>query len=139
VPTVALSVAVCAVLTAATVAGKLALVVPAATVTEDGTVTVEVLLDKLTAWPPVGAAALRVTVQVSVAAFVSEALAQIRPLGIACAVPLRAMVEVVPVEELLVRINEPLAVPAVVGLKAIARVADCPAVSVNGKLAPESV
>jgi hypothetical protein len=93
----------------------------------------------VTAWPPAGAAALRVTVQISVVAPVTEALAQLKPLGTACPVPLRAMVEVVPVEELLVRINEPLAVPAVVGLKAIARVADCPAVSVNGKLAPESV
>jgi hypothetical protein len=82
---------------------------------------------------------LRVTVQLSVAAPVSEALAQLRLLGIACPVPLRATVEVVPVEELLVKASEPLAVPAVVGLKAIASVADCPAVRVNGKLAPEKV
>jgi hypothetical protein len=82
---------------------------------------------------------LRITVQLSVAAFVSEALAQLRLLSIACPVPLRAMVEVVPVEELLVKVTKPLATPAVVGLKAIVRVADCPAVSVNGKLAPEKV
>jgi hypothetical protein len=49
VPTVAFSVAVCAVLTAATVALKLALVAPAATVTEDGTVADVELLDRVTA------------------------------------------------------------------------------------------
>ena len=146
VPTVAFSVAVCAVLTAATVALKLALVAPAATVTEEGTATADVLLDKATAWPPVGAAAFSVTVQVSVVAFVSEAPAQLRLLGIACPVPVRVTVEVVPVEELLVRVSFPLAGPAVVGLKAIARVADCPAASVNcpaasvdGRLSPERV
>ena len=79
------------------------------------------------------------TVQLSVVAVVTEALLQLRPLGIACPVPLRAMVEVVPVEELLVKVTEPLAVPAVVGLKTIASVADCPAASVNGKLTPETV
>ena len=44
-----MSVAVCAVLTAATVAVKLALVEPAATVTEDGTVADVELLDRITA------------------------------------------------------------------------------------------
>ena len=82
---------------------------------------------------------MRVTVQVSVAAFVSEALAQVRLLGIASPVPLRATVEVVPEDELLVRVSFPLSAPAVVGLKAIARVADFPAASVRGKVAPESV
>ena len=79
------------------------------------------------------------TVQLSVVAVVTEALLQLRPPGIACPVPLRLTVEVVPVEELLVRVIFPLTAPAVVGLKAIARVADFPAVSVNGKLAPEKV
>ena len=77
--------------------------------------------------------------QISVAAFVSEALAQLRLLGIASPVPLKATVEVVPVDELLVKVSAPLAVPAAVGLKAIASVADCPAASVKGKLAPERV
>jgi hypothetical protein len=114
-PAVAVSVAVCAVLTAEMLAEKLALVAPAATVTEDGTVTAVELLDRVTAWPPVGAAAFSVTVQLSVAAPVSEALAQVRPLGMAWPVPLRVIVEVVPVEELLVRVTVPLAAPAVVG------------------------
>jgi hypothetical protein len=73
---------------------------------------------------PAGAAALRVTVQVSVAAFVSEALAQLRLLGTASPVPLRAMVEVVPVEELLVRVNFPLAAPELSGLNSMPIVAD---------------
>ena len=82
---------------------------------------------------------MRVTVQVSVAAFVSEALAQLKLLGTANPVPLRLTAEVVPVEELLVRVSFPVVAPAVMGLKAIARVADFPAASVNGKLAPERV
>ena len=82
---------------------------------------------------------MRVTVQISVAAFVSEALAQLRLLGTARPVPLRATVEVAPVDELLVKVNAPLAVPAVVGLKPIVRVTECPAASVKGKLAPERV
>jgi hypothetical protein len=114
-PAVAFRVTVCAVVTAETVAEKLALVAPAATVTEDGTVTDPELLDRLTTWPPVGAAAFSFTVQLSVAALVSEALAQLRLLGIACPVPLRETFEVVPVEELLVRVNVPAAAPALLG------------------------
>ncbi len=138
-PTVAFRVAVCAVLTAETVAWKLAVVAPAATVTEDGTFTADELLDRLTAWPPDGALAFMATVQLSVPALASEVLAQITLLGIACPVPLRAMVEVVPVEELLVRVTEPLTAPAVVGLKLMVRAAVCPAFRVSGKVAPERV
>jgi hypothetical protein len=60
------SVAVCVVVTDETVAEKLALLAPAATVTDEGTVTAELLLDRLTANPPLAAAVFRVTVQVSV-------------------------------------------------------------------------
>ena len=70
VPAVALRVAVVVVLTAATVAVKAALVALAATVTEAGTVTELLLLDRVTVCPPVPAAALSVTVQVSVPAWV---------------------------------------------------------------------
>jgi len=45
------------------VAVKVPVVAPAATVTLPGTVTLELLLDKPTLAPPVGAAALSVTVQ----------------------------------------------------------------------------
>jgi hypothetical protein len=103
------------VLTAEKAAEKLALVAPAATVTEDGTVTDPELLDRLTTWPPVGAAAFSFTVQLSVPAPVSEALVQLRLLGIACPVPLREIVEVVPVEELLVSVSFPVAAPALLG------------------------
>jgi hypothetical protein len=110
------------VLTAEALAEKLALVAPAATVTEEGTVTADELLDRATTWPPVGAAALSVTVQLSVAAVVSEAAEQLSLLGIACPVPLSAIVEVVPVEELLVRVTDPVSTPALVGSKSIVRV-----------------
>lgn len=53
-------------LTEETVAEKLALVAPAATVTEAGTVTEALLLVRFTANPPLAAAAFSVTVQVSV-------------------------------------------------------------------------
>ena len=108
-------------LTAEALAEKLALVAPAATATEEGTVTADELLDRLTTWPPVGAAAFSVTVQLSVAAVVSEAEVQLSLLGIACPVPLSAIIDVVPVEELLVKVTDPLVVPAVVGLKSIMR------------------
>jgi hypothetical protein len=86
-PALAVRVAVCAVLTAEIVAEKLALVAPSATVTDVGTVTAVELLERLTAWPPAGAAASSVTVQLSVAAPISEALLQFRLLGTACSVP----------------------------------------------------
>jgi hypothetical protein len=114
-PALAVRVAVCAVVTAETVAEKLALVAPAATVTEVGTVTAVELLDRVTTWPPVGAAAFKSTLQPSVAAPVSDASIQPSPLGMAWPVPLSVMVEVVPAEELLVRVTVPLVAPAVVG------------------------
>jgi hypothetical protein len=67
------------VLTGATVAEKLAVVAPSATVTEEGTVTAAELLDRVTAKPPVEAAELSVTMQLSVPPPVTEALAQVRP------------------------------------------------------------
>jgi hypothetical protein len=61
------------------VAVKLAVVDPAATVTEAGTVTAELLLVRLTVKPPLAAAALSVTVQPSVPAPVIELLLQLNP------------------------------------------------------------
>jgi len=80
-PEEAVSVAVCAVLTVETVAMKLAVVDPAATITEDGSVTAAALLERLTAWPPVLAAAFSVTVQGSVPGPVIEPIAQLNWLG----------------------------------------------------------
>ncbi len=62
------SVAVVFDVTAATVALNPAVVDPAGTVTEAGTVTDELLLDSVTTAPPAGAAAVSVTVQASVPA-----------------------------------------------------------------------
>ncbi len=99
-------------LTAETVAVKPALVAPAATVTEDGTVTAALLLDRLTAWPPVPAAAVNVTVQASVPApvideFVHDnALTVLDPVPAAATpVPLRLTSGVGSVDELLVTVN----------------------------------
>ncbi len=76
-PELAVRVAVCAVLTEETVAVKLVVVEPAATVTEAGTVTDELLLARLTVKPPLGAAALSATVQESVPAPVIDPLTQL--------------------------------------------------------------
>ena len=67
-PAVPVSVAVVFDVTAATVALNPAVVDPAGTVTEAGTVTDELLLDSVTTAPPAGAAAVSVTVQASVPA-----------------------------------------------------------------------
>jgi hypothetical protein len=69
------------VLTEDTVAVKLAVVAPAATVTLAGTTTAELLLARLTANPPLGAAAFSVTVQLSVPAPVIDPLAQVSALN----------------------------------------------------------
>jgi len=69
-------VAVCVVLTAETVAVNAALVAPAGIVTDVGTVTAELLLASVTTNPPLGAPAVRLTVQASVPAPVSEPLLQ---------------------------------------------------------------
>jgi hypothetical protein len=70
------------VLTEVTVAVKLAVVAPAATVTEAGTVTELLLLARLTMSPPLAAAALNVTVQLSVPAPVNDPLLQLRTLSV---------------------------------------------------------
>ncbi len=75
----AVSVAVCVVDTAETVAVKLAVFVPAATVTDAGIVTAGSLLVSATLWPFVPAAPLSVTVQASVPAPVSDLIPQLNP------------------------------------------------------------
>lgn len=77
----AVSVAVCTEVTEATVAVKAALVALPGTVMVAGTVTAALLLAKLTTSPPLGAAALSVTVQLSVLLPVIDALAQMTLMG----------------------------------------------------------
>ena len=64
------------------VAVKEAVVAAAATVTLAGTVKLALLLVKVTAEPPVGAGALKVTVQALVPGPVNEAGLQVRPLTV---------------------------------------------------------
>ena len=115
-PAVAVSVAVCAVLTAETVAEKLALVAPAATVTEAGTVTAVELLDSVTTWPPVGAAAFSSTLQPSVAAPVTDELIHPNPFSAAEIVIVTLPLDV---PSALVAVRATAADPAVVGVPEI--------------------
>ncbi len=101
-------------------AAKLALVAPAGTVTVAGTATALLLLAKLTAKPPLAAAAFSVTVQLSVPAPVNDALVQDRPVKAVCVlavipVPLRPITIVPLLEALLVIVNWPVAVPVACG------------------------
>ena len=119
-PADAVSVAVVVDVTAETAALNPAVVEPAATVTEAGTVTEELLLDKVTASPPAGAAALSVTEHASVAAPVSVWLVQERELSapaVDSPFPLRLIAIVPLVVALLVIVIVPVAAPAVVGSK----------------------
>jgi len=103
-PDVAVSVTVCAVVTADTVAVNPALVALAGTVAVTGTETAALLLDRLTLRPPAGAADAKVTAQESVPDPVMELLLQEKPLntgGAAMPVPYRPMTAVAPAEELL--------------------------------------
>jgi hypothetical protein len=104
-PARAVNVTVAALENAETVAEKLAVVAPAATVTEVGTETELLLLARPTVNPPLGAAALTVTVQLSVPAPVIEALVQESPVSTGTPVPLKAIVVEVPAEELLDKVN----------------------------------
>jgi len=97
------------------VAEKVAEVAPAATVTEAGTVSAALLSDRVTAAPPVGAALLRVTVQVAEVLDVSEAGLQVRPEGTAFVSRLNEKVAVEPEREAVM-----IALPSVVMVEAVA-------------------
>ena len=114
-PALAVSVTLCDVLTELTVAVNPALVCPAGMLMDAGTVTAELLLDRLAAKPPLAAAAFNVAVQLSVPALVIELLEQVNPVSTGTPAPLNAMTVEAPVEELLVSVSEPDAAPAAVG------------------------
>jgi hypothetical protein len=119
-PAVALNVTVWVVVTAETVAVNAALVALEATVTVAGTVTAALPLERLTLSPPLGAAALSVTVQASVPDPVMDALLQERVFSVgdavAVPVPLRPTTTVGFVTALLlVMANCPETAPVAVG------------------------
>jgi hypothetical protein len=107
-PAFADKVTVCAVLTEETVAAKVVLDAPAPTVTEEGTETAALLLERPTVTPPVGAAAFSTTVQVSVPDPDMDELAQESEVSTGTPVPLSAIVVVLPLLELLVSVIWPL-------------------------------
>ena len=107
-PALAVIVTACAVATEATVAVNPALVAFAGTVTVLGTVTAELLLDRLTLSPPLGAAAVSVTVHASVPDPVMVPLLQYSALsavGAAVPVPLRLTTAELLVDELIVMVS----------------------------------
>ena len=120
---VAVSITVCAVVTAVTVAEKLALEAPAATVTEAGTVTALLLLARPMVKPPLAAATFSFTEQLSVVTPVSELLLQVTFVSAGMPVPLRLMAVEPPVVELLVKVRAPVSGPASVGSNCNVRVA----------------
>ncbi len=115
-PALAVRVTVWAVVTEETVAVKAAVVEPAATVTEAGTETDELLLARLTVNPPVAAAAFSVTVQLSVPDPVNDPLVQLSPLSTGTPVPLRLTPVDGPVDASLVIVNWPVTGPDATGL-----------------------
>ena len=103
-PALAVRVTACAVVTDVTVAVNPALVALAGTTTVAGTVTAVLLLVRPTLTPPLPAAELSVTVQLSLPAPVSEALLQVKELNVpatAVPVPLSPITAVPLVDELL--------------------------------------
>jgi hypothetical protein len=102
-------------LKAPALAEKVADAEPAATVTEAGTLSAALLLDRLTVDPPVGAAAFRVTVQVLEPPEAKLVGVQEIPVSTGMPVPLMLIASEAPVDELLASISWPLAAPAAVG------------------------
>jgi len=138
-PALAVSVAVCAEVTAETVAVKVALVALAATVTVAGTVTAELLLARLTTVPPLGAAPLSVAVHESEPAPVIDEFVQESAVRVAMPVPVMLTVAEPPEEALLEIVSVPVAAPEVVGSNCTCRVAVAFGVNVIGNVAPETV
>jgi hypothetical protein len=140
-PSLAVRVTACALLTAETVATKLALAEPCATVTAAGTVTALLLLANAMVKPPLPVAPLKVTVQESVPAPVNAPLAQLNPLSteglVIVPVPLRFTTVEGAVAESLLRVSWPAAGPAAGGINLTLNAAFWPGGKVNGNVAPE--
>jgi len=124
------------------VAVKLAPVAPASTVTNAGTLTAGLLLDRLTLSPPFGAAVLRVKLHASVADPASVPFAQLNDVrvgkGRLVPVPLRPIAIVLSPEALLVTVNAPVTAPVVFGSNCTLSVTAWFGLSVSGTLIPET-
>jgi len=141
-PALAVSVTACTDVTDDTVAVNPALVAFAATVTVAGTVTAALLLARFTVKPPLPAAAVSVTVQLSLPAPVIDALLQESALNAPAAavpVPVRLITAVALVDELLWIVTCPVAAPAVVGSNCTCSVTDWVGFKVAGNVAPDIV
>jgi hypothetical protein len=115
-PVLDVTVAVCAVLTHAAFAIKVAVLVVAGTVIEVGTVTALLLLARFTTKPPVGADPDKLTVQASVVDPVIEVLLQVIPLIVGVTVVPFPLMLTVTAGALLAMVNCPLTAPAEIGL-----------------------
>lgn len=104
-PALAVSVTFCAEVTEEIVAVKPAVLAPAGTFTDAGTVTALLLLARLTVNPPEAAAAFNVTTQLSVPAPVIEPLVQLRAESTGTPEPLRLITDWESISELLLMIN----------------------------------
>jgi hypothetical protein len=114
-PALAVSIADCSKVTGATVAVKLALLAPAGTITVAGTMTALFPLVTLTVIPPLAAVAFSVTVQLSVAAPVTDPFTQFSPVNMGTPVPLRATDAEDPLDALLVIDSWPVVEPDAFG------------------------
>jgi hypothetical protein len=117
-PAVAVSVTSCADVTADTVATNPALVAFAGTITVAGKATAALLLARFTLRPPLAAAPVSVTVQLSLPDPVMDPLLQESILNAAVAavpVPVRLITAVAPVDELLWIVSPPVTAPVAVG------------------------
>lgn len=133
------NVTACAAVTADTFAVKPTLVALAGTVTEFGTVTAELLLDRLTVSPPLGAAAVSVAVHMSVPDPIMAPLLQDSAFSAAgtvpvAPVPLSATTDDVAVDEPLAIVSCPVAAPAVEGVNCTLRLYVPPGAIVMGTL-----
>jgi hypothetical protein len=119
---------------------KLTAVDPSATVTEAGKLTAALSLVKLTAYPPLVAAVLSSTVQISLAGPVSTASTQLNELnaggfGVSAAVPvpLNPTTRVPFASASLAIVSVPVAIPAAAGEKLTLKLNVCPAGTVMGR------
>ena len=135
-PALAIRIAASVELTGDTFAVKFAVLAPAATVTEAGTFTSELLLDRPIVNPPLAAGVFTVTVQLSVPDPVSELLVQLSAVSPGTPVPLRPTTIELPFEELLAIDSCPACPPAAVGSNSTMSVNVWPGDSVTGRLSP---